>query len=176
MAAARYQLVARYAKPHGLKGEAIVFVLTRQAEEVFVPGRELTPVDDDGRAVAPPVTVERARPYHRRWLLKFQGIDDRSSLERWPQRVLGIPAAEPEMAGDTPGPLADHEVPGAVVLAAGRVIGRARQVLDVPGGPLLLVDGDGREHLVPYRAPILVATDRVRREITIDPPPGLLEL
>lgn len=175
MAAARYQLVARYAKPHGLKGEAIVFVLTRQAEEVFVPGRELVPVDDEGQAVAPPVTIERARPYHRRWLLKFQGIDDRTTLERWPQRALGIPATD-EADPDTPGPLADHEVPGAAVIAAGREIGRARQLLDVPGGPLLVVEGSGREHLVPYRPPILVATDRVRREITIDPPPGLLEL
>lgn len=175
MADARYQVVARYAKPHGLKGEAIVFVLTPQAEELFVPGRELTPVDAAGQAVAPPVTVERARPYHRRWLFKFHGIDDRTTLERWPQTALAIPATD-EVDTVTPGPLADHEVAGAVVIAAGREIGRARQVLDVPGGPLLLVDGDGREHLIPYRAPILVETDRLRREITIDPPPGLLEL
>lgn len=176
MADARYQVVARYAKPHGLKGEAIVFVVTRQAEEVFVPGRVLTPVDADGRAVAPPVTVERARPYHRRWLLKFEGLDDRTALERWPRVALGIPEPVPVVEAITPGPLADHELPGAAVIVAGREIGRARQVMDVPGGPLLVVDGNGREHLIPYRAPILVATDRVRREITIDPPPGLLEL
>jgi 16S rRNA processing protein RimM len=176
MAEARYQVVARYAKPHGLKGEAIVFVVTRQAEDVFVPGQVLTPVDEDGRAVAPPVIVERARQYHRRWLLKFRGIDERTALERWPQVALGIPVPEAAEDATTPGPLADHEVPGAAVIAAGREIGRARQLLEVPGGPLLVVDGDGREHLIPYRAPILVATDRVRRQITIDPPPGLLEL
>jgi 16S rRNA processing protein RimM len=176
MAGARYQAVARYAKPHGLKGEAIVVVLTPHAEEVFAPGRTLTPVDADGRAVAPPVTVERARRYHRRWLLKFRGIDDRTALERWPQVALGIPEPDQAVGVATPGPLADHEVAGAAVIAAGRELGKARQVLDVPGGPLLLVDGKGREHLIPYRAPILVATDRVRREITIDPPPGLLEL
>jgi ribosomal 30S subunit maturation factor RimM len=41
---------------------------------------------------------------------------------------------------------------------------------------LLMVDVDGREVLVPFRPPILVAVDRERREISIDPPPGLLEL
>jgi ribosomal 30S subunit maturation factor RimM len=90
--------------------------------------------------------------------------------------ALAIPVADPDRDGAAAGPLADDEVAGAAVIAAGRVIGRARGVLDVPGGPLLMVDGDGREHLIPYRAPILVRTDRARREITIDPPPGLLEL
>ena len=34
----------------------------------------------------------------------------------------------------------------------------------------------GWEYLIPYRAPILVETVRERREIIVDPPPGLLEL
>jgi 16S rRNA processing protein RimM len=173
MAEAGYRPVARFAKPHGLKGEAIVFVLTGQAEEVLVAGRVLTPLDDAGRPAGAPLTIERARPYQRRWLLKFAGLDERTPLEAWPPVTLGIPDAEPD---DGTGPLRDHEVPGALVRARGRVIGTARQVLHVPGGPLLVVDGDGREYLIPYRPPILVEAARARREIVIDPPPGLLEL
>jgi 16S rRNA processing protein RimM len=175
MAEAGYLAVARFAKPHGLKGEAIVFVLTGPAEEILVPGRVLTPLDGAGRPAGAPLTVERARPYHRRWLVKFDGIDERTPLESWPQVTLGIPDPG-KPADDGTGPLRDHEVPGASVLANGRVIGMARQVLDVPGGPLLVVDGDGREYLIPYRPPILVETVRARREIVVDPPPGLLEL
>lgn len=175
MAEASYLPVARFAKPHGLKGEAIVFVLTGQAEEVFVPGRVLTPLDEDGRPAGTPLVVERARPYHRRWLLKFEGIDERTPLEQWPKVALGVPdAGDPD--DDGTGPLRDHEVPGATVLAGGNVIGTARQVLQVPGGPLLVVDGAEKEHLIPYRPPILVETVRARREIVIDPPDGLLEL
>jgi len=173
-ATARYRAVARFAKPHGLKGEAIVFVLTDQPETVLVPGQALTPVDADGSPVAPPLTVERARAYHRRWLVKFAGIDERTPLETLPKWTFGVPVTAEEEAAE--GPLRDDEVAGATVLAAGRPIGTARQVLDVPGGPLLVVDGVEREHLIPYRPPILISTDRVRREIVIDPPPGLLEL
>jgi len=166
--------VARFAKPHGLKGEAIVFVLTEQAEAVLVPGQVLTPIDETGQPTAPALTVERARPYHRRWLLKFVDLDERTPLERWPKVTFGVPVTEEEDVAE--GPLRADEVPGAAVIAEGREIGTARQVLDVPGGPLLVVDGDGREHLIPYRPPILVSTDRLRREIVINPPPGLLEL
>ena len=178
MAEAGYLAVARFAKPHGLKGEAILFVLAGRAEAILVPGRVLTPLDAQGRRSRAPLTVERARPYHRRWLVKFEGIDERTPLEAWGQVTLGIPDdGEPvDPADDGTGPLRDHEVPGATVLAGGKVIGTARQVLDVPGGPLLVVDGDGREHLIPYRPPILVETVRARREIVVDPPPGLLEL
>lgn len=175
MAEASYLAVARFARPHGLKGEAIAFVLTGQADAVLVPGRVLTPLGADGRPAGTPLTIERARPYHRRWLIKFAGIDERTPLESWPQVTWGIPdAGDPE--DDGTGPLRDHEVPGATVLADGKAIGTARQVLHVPGGPLLVVEGEGKEHLIPYRPPILVETVRARREIVVDPPPGLLEL
>jgi 16S rRNA processing protein RimM len=175
MAEASYLAVARFARPHGLKGEAIVFVLTKRAEAVLVPGQALTPLDAAGRPAGASLMVERARPYHRRWLLKFEGIDERTPLESWPQLTLGVPD-QGDPTDDGTGPLRDHEVPGASVLAHGRVIGTVRQVLEVPGGPLLVVDGDGREYLIPYRPPILVETVRERREIVVDPPPGLLEL
>jgi len=171
MAEARYRPVARFAKPHGLKGEAIMFVLTEHPEEVFVAGQELTPLDDAGGSAGAALTLERGRAYHRRWLLKFHEIGDRTALEAWRGVVLGIVDEVDEADGLRP-----HEVAGATVIAAGRVVGVAQEVLMVPGGPLLLVIGNDREHLIPYRPPILVGTDRARREITVDPPPGLLEL
>jgi 16S rRNA processing protein RimM len=171
MAEARYRPVARFAKPHGLKGEAVVFVLTEHPEEVFVPGRELTPLDVVGAPDGPALTLEGGRAYHRRWLLKFRGIDDRAPLETRRGVVFGIPEG-----GESAEELAAHEVAGATVVAAGRVVGVVREVLALPGGPMLVVTGHGREHLIPYRAPILVGTSRARREITIDPPAGLLEL
>lgn len=65
---------------------------------------------------------------------------------------------------------------GAAVTRRGERVGTALGLVPVPGGTLLSVDLGGREALVPFRAPILVRVDRERREIEIDPPPGLLEL
>ena len=44
------------------------------------------------------------------------------------------------------------------------------------GAALVVVDGGGREHLIPFRAPIVTRLDRAARRIEVDLPPGLLEL
>jgi 16S rRNA processing protein RimM len=171
---AGYRLVARFAKPHGLKGEAIVYVQTDRPDQVFITGRRLVPLDAAGNPAGAPLIVERARAYHRRWLIKFRGVDARTPLEAWGPVALGIPADE--LPPPTDGSLETHEVPGCAVRVRGARVGTATGLLPVPGGRLLVVDIEGREVLVPFRPPILVRVDRDRREIEIDPPVGLLEL
>lgn len=169
-----YLAVARFRKPHGLKGEAVVVPLTDDPHEVFAVGKVLTPVDENGSPVGGGVAIERSRPYQRQWLLKFEGIDDRRALQEWPQRLFGAPQDElrPPKAGE----IYVHEVPGTAVVVAGEVLGVAREVISVPGGELLAVDAEGKEHLIPFRKPFILKVDREARVIEIDPPAGLLEL
>ncbi len=170
-----YLVVARLKKPHGLKGDAVVWALTDDPHEVLVVGRSLVPVDEEGREVGDPVVIERSRPYHRQWLLKFEAIDDRTRLEQWQQQLFGVPVSDLRAPGDDE--LYVHEVPGTAVLVDGEVVGHATGLLDMPGGGRLLqVDIGGREVLVPFRRPIVQEIDRPARRITIDPPAGLLEL
>lgn len=171
---AAYLGVARFRKPHGLKGDAVVWVLTDEPEEVLVTGRALTPVDDAGDPIGDPLEIERARPYHRSWLIKFKEISDRGVLEQWDQVLLGVPADELTPLAE--GEFYEHDVPGASVVVKGEVVGEATGLIDVPGGKLLCVDVDGREVMVPFREPILIGMDRVERRIEIDPPAGLLDL
>ena len=170
---AGYRLVARFSRPHGLKGEAIVLVLTDQPERVFVPGGTLTPLDDTGSPSGPSLTIERARAYHRRWLLKFREIAARTPLESRGLAGLGMPAGALAAAGER---LRADEVTGMTVTAEGRAVGTASTLIPVPGGELLEMEHEGRTVLIPFRAPIVLRTDRAGREIVIDPPPGLLEL
>ena len=101
---AAYLVVARFVKPHGLYGEALVFPMTEDPEAVFEPGRTLQPVTVDGEAEPEDaVVIARSRPYQRRWLLAFEGIERRSDLESWPQRYLG--ALESELGEETRGAL-----------------------------------------------------------------------
>lgn len=169
-----YLAVVRLRKPHGLKGDVVVWVLTDHPDAVLVEGRELTPVDEAGRAVGEPRVIERSRAYHRHWLLKFEGVDDRTTLEGWGQRLFGVPA------GELTAPAADelyvHEIPGAEVVTADGALGTATGLVSVPGGALLAIDVDGREVLVPFRRPIVKRIDRASRRIELDAPPGLFEV
>ncbi len=169
-----YLAVARFHKPHGLKGEAVVWVLTDEPERVLVPDRTLTPVDDGGDPIGTPLTIERARSYHRQWLLKFREIGDRTTLEQWDQKLLGM--ARRELTPPRNDEMYAHEIPGARVMAGGDMLGVAKGLLGVPGGELLAVDVDGKEVLVPFREPILRGLNREERVIEVDLPPGLLEL
>lgn len=170
-----YLAVARLKKPHGLKGEAVVWALTDDPHDVLVEGQALTPVDEDGNAIGEALVLERSRPYHRQWLVKFEGVDERSVLEGWPQRLFGMERERLRPPGEQE--LYVHEVPGAEVVVHGAVVGTARGLTELPGGGLLLtVDIEGREVFVPFRRPIVQQIDRDARRIHIDPPEGLLEL
>lgn len=169
-----YLAVARLRKPHGLKGEAVVWVLTDEPDEVLAVGRRLVPIDDAGRPIGPALVIERSRPYHRQWLIKFADVHDRTAIEGWRERLFGAPADE--LRAPANDELYVHEVPGFEVMVAGTVIGTVTELMEVPGGPLLAIDVGGREVLVPFRRPIVVAVDRERRTVLIDPPAGLLEL
>lgn len=171
---AAYLAVARFRKPHGLKGEALCWVLTDEPEQVFVVGQPLTPVDEAGNKVGEPLAIEQQRRYQRNWLLKFAGIDDRATLEQWDQVLLGVPAES--LTPPAVDEMYEHEVAGVTVVAHGEVLGVASGLLQAAGGTLLVVEVTGREVLVPFRKPIVVAVDRVARTIEIDPPEGLLEL
>jgi 16S rRNA processing protein RimM len=167
-------VVARFLRAHGLKGEALVAPLTDEPQEVFGPGRRLVEVDERGDAVGGEVTLVRGRPFGRGWLLRFEELDSRTALEARNLRYLGAPRTALKSLG--PNAMYRHEIPGAEVVAAGQVIGIARELVGGPGAELLVVEAEGREHLIPFRAPILVRLDRAARRIEIEPPPGLLEL
>lgn len=166
--------VARMRKPHGMKGEAVVWVLTDDPERALAPGKQLTPVDASGRAVGPPLTIERSRPYHRQWLLKFREVADRTALERWDDTLLG--ARCEELRAPLENEVYVHELAGMEVVVAGRPIGLVTDLIEVPAGQLLAVDVAGREVLVPFRRAIVRRVDRERRRIEVDPPAGLLDL
>jgi 16S rRNA processing protein RimM len=44
------------------------------------------------------------------------------------------------------------------------------------GGDLYIVEGSGKEYLIPAVREVVEKVDLVRNRITINPPPGLLDL
>ena len=76
-------MVGRLRKPHGLKGDCNLFPLTDDPASIFAPGRQIWVVDLAGDTVAGPLTVERSREYHREWLVKFAGVENREAPLRY---------------------------------------------------------------------------------------------
>jgi 16S rRNA processing protein RimM len=171
---AGHLVVARFIKAHGLKGAALVASLTDDPGSVFEVGRRLAEVDQQGEVVGRELTVSRARPMGDGWLLQFEGIESRTALEGQPFQYLGAPRET--LKPLAPGAMYRHEIPGAEVVSGGAVIGIARELVGSAGAQLLVMEAGGREHLIPFRAPILRRLDRAAHRIEVDLPPGLLDL
>ena len=170
----RQLVVGRFRKPHGLKGEVCLFPLTDTPDETFVEGRSLWVVGLDGAVTGGPLEIERSRPYHREWLVKFRGVDSRDALEPYRGQFLAAPAGALAPPADDEVYL--HELEGyAVQREDGTPLGIVSAWYELPSGLTLEVQGPKREFLLPFRKAFVVRTDREARKLVVNPPEGLVE-
>ncbi|MGH9064205.1 MAG: ribosome maturation factor RimM [Acidimicrobiales bacterium] len=147
--------VGRVGRPHGLRGEVVVDLLTDRVERV-APGSVLS--SDVGR-----LEVVRASPHAGRWIVTFAGVEGREEAEGLRGVVLRAePLRDPEA-------LWVHELIGSEARdVAGRRLGVVTAVEANPASDLLILDGGG---LVPLR----FVVDRAPGRVVVDPPAGLLD-
>jgi 16S rRNA processing protein RimM len=171
---ARHMVVGRLRKPHGLKGDLTLFPITDAPDTVFAAGRSVWLVGLDGEVVAGPVTIERSRPYHREWLVKFAGADRREAIEPWRGLFLAVPADE--LAPPEGDEVYLHELDGfAVRLPDETPLGLVSAVYELPSGLMIEVQGPKREFLLPYKKEFVRDVDRAGRRLVVTPPEGLIE-
>jgi 16S rRNA processing protein RimM len=171
---ARHLVVGRLRKPHGLKGDTTLFSLTDDPAAVFAAGRRVWLVGLDGETVAGPITIERSRPYHREWLIKFEGADGRDALDPWRGLFLAVPADE--LAPPEGDEVYLHELEGfSVRLPDETPLGLVSAVYELPAGLMIEVQGPRREFLLPYKKEFVQQVDRTARRLVVTPPEGLIE-
>jgi 16S rRNA processing protein RimM len=166
-------LVARAVKTRGLKGEIVADLLTDFPER-FADLSRLFCVTRDGARIE--VTLEKFWPHQDRIVLKFVGFDDVDAAAKLVGCDFGIPESERVKLPE--GQFYNWELEGCVVeTIAGQQLGRVRDVMRSGEVETLIVqDADFREHLIPMAEPIVVKIDIEHKAISIDPPPGLLDL
>jgi 16S rRNA processing protein RimM len=162
--------IGRIVKAHGIRGEVVVEAVTNRRER-FAAGSVLFAGDR-------PMPVRRAsvqggpdpagRVSRDRWIVSFEGIDDRTTAERLRGTVL---------SGDPLGPDDDegtdelwvHRVVGAeVVDATGRAFGRVSAVEANPASDLLVLESGAL-------VPMVFVVEAAEGRVVVDPPAGLLD-
>ena len=164
-------------KPHGIKGEALIFPVTDEPEAVFRMGRSLLVLDRDGVPTGQDVVIARVRPFHRAWLLHFESFASREQVEGLREKYLALRPEDVRELG--PSEFYYHELVGMVVETDGpdrSDVGTVTELIEAPQGLLLTVKGPEKEHLIPFAPWLVRRVDRSSRRITIAPPPGLLEV
>lgn len=156
------------ARAHGIRGEVSVKPLS-EVESRFDAGSVLLL----GPAGERQLTVDAARPHGHRLLVKFEEVGDRDEAESLRGRLLLVPR------GDAPplpaGQYWVHELVGLhVVTESGRSLGTIREVLHNQANDVWLVEGDGREFLIPGLREVVAEVDPSEGRAVIREVPGLL--
>jgi len=149
--------IGRVTRPHGLRGEVVVSLVTDRVERV-APG---TVLDADGRSLH----VIASRPHQRNYIVSFEGVVDREGAEALRGVTLRAPAI------DDPDELWVHRLIGAPVITMNGVdVGVVDSIEANPASDMLVLDNGA---LVPA---VFVVEQRDDKTVVIDPPEGLFDL
>lgn len=169
-------LVGKVSRSHGNKGQVIVNPETDFPERRFSVGQTMFVNRDDA---VKPLTVTSVRFQRGRPILGLMGMTTMSDAEALAGFELRIPVEFLETLPQ--GMFYRHDLIGcAVWTVEGTDVGTVADVEgSLEGGRLVVrneVEEVGRDVLIPLVEAICVQIDITGRQITIDPPVGLLEL
>ncbi len=143
-------------RPHGVKGDTYVDLVTDREDRLAVGSRLWA--RGEWR------TVVRSKRLPQRWLVHFEGFEDRTAIEALTNAPLH---AEPVHDPDA---LWVHELVGSTVVElAGTQRGRCIGVLANPAHDILELDSGAL-------VPVIFVLHCVDGVTTIDPPDGLFDL
>lgn len=163
--------VARIGKPHGIRGEVTVQVLTDAPGDRFVPGTQFV-VEP---ASAGPLTVESARWNKDILLLAFEEVETRNEAEALRGAKLYVETEELDEDDDEG--WYEHELVGLDVRVGDQVVGKVSGLHTLPVQDLLVVtDRDGKEILIPFVEQIVPEVNVADKYVLVTPPAGLFEV
>jgi len=160
------------AKLHGFKGEVSFFLDVTIPEEyasldsVFIEiNGQLTPFFVEDFQLRPKGFAT----------VKLEGVDNEDDAKAIIRKNLYLPLTDlPALSGKN---FYDHEVVGFKVtdVSFGDV-GTLVQIIDLPVNPLIQVDANGKEVLIPFVKDLVQEVDRERKILTVKAPEGLIAI
>jgi 16S rRNA processing protein RimM len=166
--------IARIQTTQGRRGEVAADILTDFPER-FQPGLEVLVSNGERsrRCRIEEAWFHKAR-HQERVILKFQGVDTITEAETLAGSLVQVPRSErhPLPAGQ----LYVSDLMGCAVLENDEVLGSVVGWDETGGVPLLRIEGQQGEILIPYAAEICFAVDAGKKEIRVRLPEGLKEV
>jgi 16S rRNA processing protein RimM len=167
-----YFYLGKIAKLHGYKGEVSLFLDVTNPTEYNRLERVF--VDVDGVLV--PFFIDQLKPKNKGFVaVKFQDINDENSAKILLKKSIYLPDNElSELNGTS---FYDHEISGYKVYDQVKgYIGIADTVIDLKSNPLLRIEFNKMEILVPIFDGLISKVDRSNKELYIQAPEGLIDL
>ena len=165
-----YLVVGALRRPHGVRGEMVMEVLTDFPERLkagvvlFIgPARRQ-------------MTIGGVRPHNEGVLIKFEGVDSPEEAGRLRNQPVYVTAADRPALPE--GQFYEHQLIGFSVVdeATGQSIGTLSEIMHTGANDIYVVTGpDGSEVLLPVIASVVLKLDAGQRVITVHLLPGLVD-
>ena len=169
----RFLAVGRVSRPHGVRGELRVVLLTDY------PGRlgqhaYFYLASPDSPEIVRRYPVEKLRRHKKVLLLKLGGCDDRNGAEELRGQLVQIPTEEAVPLEE--GEYYDFQLIGVKVEAeSGESLGQVVEVLKTGANDVYIVRGSWGEVLLPAVKDVVLKLDIEARQMVVNLLPGLLE-
>ncbi|MDY6875151.1 MAG: ribosome maturation factor RimM [Chloroflexota bacterium] len=168
----RYLAVGRVLRPHGVRGELRVGILTDYPERL---GQHTCfyLASPDSAEMARCYPVEKLRRHKKILLLKLEGCDDRNAAEELGGQLVQIPIEEAV-------PLEEGEyyyfqlIGVRVETESGESLGRVVEVLETGANDVYIVRGPRGEVLLPAVEDVVLKLDLEARQMVVHLLPGML--
>jgi len=169
-----FLFLGRFVKAQGLRGELKLYASDDFWYEVLESKELWLERSHDDDVERRPVRIGSARPHQAQYVVKLEGVDDRTQAEAEVGGDLFVDLTRLDV--ELPDRILPFQVIGSIVRTEdGRVIGRVSNVLISSAQEVYEVTGESGAVLIPAVPAFIVARDRERGEITVRPIPGLLD-
>jgi 16S rRNA processing protein RimM len=160
------------AKLHGFKGEVSLFLDVTNPLEY----ESLDKIFVDINGFLTPFFIKSItiRPKNQA-TLKIDGINSDSEAQQIIKRQVYLPLTDlPQLTGKN---FYDHEVVDFDLVDVNfGLVGKIKQIIDLPVNPLIQVDANGKEVLIPFVKDLIQEVNRSESKLIVKAPEGLIAI
>jgi 16S rRNA processing protein RimM len=165
--------VGRVLRPHGVRGEVVVRVLSDVPGRLWPGSKVLGSREGSASIVLTPLVIDTYRDHKTGAVVRFKGCDDRDRAEELRDLLLEVDRSEVPEAPE--GTYYWYQLIGCRCEVDGEDLGEVVDLVEDGGGLLLVVSDGERDVPIPFVQSFLKNVDVERGHIELDLPPGLLE-
>lgn len=161
-------VIGRLGRAHGIRGDLTVELRTDEPEKRFAPGSSV--LCDSAQLV-----VKSLRKQSNRWIVRFEGVVDRTAAEKLSGQLLQTTIDPTELPDDDES-FYDHQLVGLAVRVAGEIVGRVTDVEHLPGHDSLVIETASGVVQVPFVQELVPEVDLGEQLVEVAQVQGLLDL
>ena len=170
----RLVAIGRIVRPHGVQGAVKVFPygetlgLLESGERLYVSA------EGSAGGCWRRLMVLGGRVQGKLWVVELEGLSSREEAEALQKAEISVPADR--LPKTEEGEYYHYQLIGlAVETLDGKPLGVLRSIIETGGNDVYVVEGEGREVLIPAIEEVIREVDLERGRMRVDLPEGLLE-